>query len=305
MSFDLRTCYLENYKTYKLNFINWLQDISQLVKLKLSLMVVFSSLAAYLVFSGSTWNTFEFVCLLIGGLFITFSSNVINQVLERDYDKLMTRTRLRPLADNRMTNSSAVLIAGLLSVFGSLALACISPLCASLGMISLVLYAFVYTPLKRYSTIAIPVGAIPGALPALVAGVAAQGELSFEAMCLFGVQYFWQFPHFWAIAWLGHQDYKNAGFKLIKDIQGQPDALYGLYAFFYCILSIVLVTPLLLSGYLHGWIFILLTISMLVYGLFSFQLYLKNNRTAARNLMFASILYLPLVLVLFIFNTLN
>jgi protoheme IX farnesyltransferase len=289
-------------KTYKLGLGALVFDIGQLVKFKLSLMVVFSSLACYLVFAGENFNSFHFFLLLSGGLFITFSANAINQVLERDYDKLMVRTRLRPLADNRMSVSVALLIAGIFSILGAISLALISPLCATLGMISLVLYAFVYTPLKRYSTLAIPVGAIPGALPALVAGVAAQQTISLEGFCLFGIQYLWQFPHFWAIAWLGHQDYKQAGFKLIRDEDGMPDRSYGLYSAFYALAGILLILPLFVSHYLSPYLFFTITLVMIVYAYFSYLLYKKNDRQSARMLMFCSIIYLPVILSLFILN---
>ena len=126
-------------------------------------MVVFSSLAGYIIFAREQFDWLNFILLGLGGMFITFSANAINQVLERDFDKLMIRTMNRPLADGRMTISFAVLLAGLFATFGALFLFVINSLAATLGMLSLVLYAFVYTPLKRYSTLAVPVGAIPGA----------------------------------------------------------------------------------------------------------------------------------------------
>lgn len=289
-------------KTYKLGIGALIFDIGQLVKFKLSLMVVFSSLACYLVFARENFNNFHFILLLCGGLFITFSANAINQVLERDYDRLMVRTRMRPLADSRMSVSVALLIAGIFSVIGAISLALISPLCATLGMISLVLYAFVYTPLKRYSTLAIPVGAIPGALPALVAGVAAQQTITLESFCLFGIQYLWQFPHFWSIAWLGHEDYKQAGFKLIRDVDGRPDRSYGLYSLFYALCGIPMILPLVFSHYLSPVMFISLSAGMVIYAYFSYLFYRNNDRSSAKMLMFCSIIYLPVILSIFILN---
>jgi len=265
-------------------------------------MVVFSSLAGYIIFAREQFDWLNFILLGLGGMFITFSANAINQVLERDFDKLMIRTMNRPLADGRMTISFAVLLAGLFATFGALFLFVINSLAATLGMLSLVLYAFVYTPLKRYSTLAVPVGAIPGALPALIAGVAAQNGLTNEALCLFGIQYLWQFPHFWSIAWLGHKDYTQAGFKLIKDNNGSPDPAFGLYSAFYALLSILFLLPALYNSTLSISYFLILVITIFIYSFFGFQLFKKNDRNSARQLMFVSIIYLPVVLIVFILN---
>jgi protoheme IX farnesyltransferase len=277
-------------------------DLGLLVKFKLSLMVVFSSLAGYIIFAREQFDWLNFILLGLGGMFITFSANAINQVLERDFDKLMIRTMNRPLADGRMTISFAVLLAGLFATSGALFLFVINSLAATLGMLSLVLYAFVYTPLKRYSTLAVPVGAIPGALPALIAGVAAQNGLTNEALCLFGIQYLWQFPHFWSIAWLGHKDYTQAGFKLIKDNNGSPDPAFGLYSAFYALLSILFLLPALYNSTLSISYFLILVITIFIYSFFGFQLFKKNDRNSARQLMFVSIIYLPVVLIVFILN---
>jgi len=293
---------VSNSKTYQLAFIDVAKDIGQLVKFKLSLMVVFSSVISYVILAGSQFEMLGFILLLCGGLFITFSANAINQVLEKDFDRMMQRTRLRPLADQRMSSSTAVLIAGIFTVLGSISLAMISPLCATLGMGSLILYAFIYTPLKRYSTLAIPVGAIPGALPVLVAGVAAQGTITLESLSLFGIQYLWQFPHFWAIAWLGHEDYKSAGFKLIKDIDGAPDPRYGFYSSQYSLLSIAVLIPLIMQHYFNPFILIALILCILIYSWYGIRLFQKNDRQTARALMFCSIIYLPVVLILMLIN---
>ncbi|MBK9960572.1 MAG: protoheme IX farnesyltransferase [Saprospiraceae bacterium] len=293
---------MRSVQTYTLHLKHIVADVGLLVKFKLSLMVVFSSLASYIIFAREQFSWLNFALLCLGGMFITFSANAINQVLERDFDKLMVRTMFRPLADGRMSVSFAILLAGLFATFGALALSAINPMAATLGMFSLVLYAFVYTPLKRYSTLAVPVGAIPGALPTLIAGVAAQNGLTNEALCLFGIQYLWQFPHFWSIAWLGHQDYTQAGFKLIKDNNGSPDPAFGLYSAFYAILSILFLLPSLYNSSLNILFFLVLTITILVYAFFGFNLYKRNDRTSARQLMFCSIIYLPVVLFVFILN---
>lgn len=265
-------------------------------------MVIFSSAATYWIFAGSQFNTLVFYLLIGGGLLITFAANALNQAIERDFDKLMERTANRPLASGRMSLSTAVLLAGLCLVLGIALLVAISPLCATLGMLSLVLYAFIYTPIKRFSTLAVPIGAIPGALPTLIAAVAAQQTITIEALCFFGIQYLWQFPHFWAIAFLGHKDYIQAGFKLIKDIDGQPDPRFGIYSAVYSLLGILFLIPLLTTLALHPVIFGMLILIMLLFAYYGWNLYKINDRFAARKLMFFSIIYLPVIFILFIIN---
>ncbi|HRI00285.1 MAG TPA: protoheme IX farnesyltransferase [Saprospiraceae bacterium] len=288
-----------NSKVHTKNY-NLIHDLGLLVKFKLSLMVVLCSLLVYIIAAAGRWDWLIFSLLFVGGMFVTFGANILNEVLERDYDKLMTRTMARPLADGRMSVSAAVLLSGLFCVLGIVALSAIHPLAATLGMLSFILYAFVYTPLKRFSTLAIPVGAIPGALPALIASVAAQGHLSLESLNLFAIQYLWQFPHFWAIAWLGHSDYTKAGFKLIKDIDGAPDPKFGLYASIYSLSTLLIFIPTALV-FNYSILTIIGVVSLvLVYALFGLKLYKNNDRISARNLMFFSFVYLPLVLFFFV-----
>lgn len=265
-------------------------------------MVVFSSLISYFILCGGIVNWTIFSLLTIGGLSITFAANALNQALERDYDKLMERTALRPVADGRMNLSMAVLISGIFCCIGVISLAMINPSSAVFGMLSFIIYAFVYTPLKRYSTLAIPVGAIPGALPVLIAGFAAQGTVTIESFSLFGIQYLWQFPHFWAIAWLAHNDYTRAGFKLIKHNDGRPDPSYGLYSMCYAVLGIIFILPFMYKGDMSVIIFSFLVISMLIYAWFGWKLYKENDRNSAKRLMFCSIIYLPVVLCLLLIN---
>ncbi len=293
---------MHKVKTSAIQPISLVKDIGLLVKFKLSLMVVFSSVATYIIFAGNRFDSFVLFLLSSGGLLITFASNTLNQALERDYDKLMERTANRPLASGRMTLSFAILLAGIFTVVGSILLVLISPMCATLGMISLVLYSFIYTPVKRYSTLAVPVGAIPGALPTLIAAVAAQQTITLEAMCFFAIQYLWQFPHFWSIAFLGHKDYVRAGFKLIKDINGNPDARFGLYSSIYALTGIFFLIPLYNILHISMPIMVLLVSSMFLFAYFGINLYKNNNRQAAKALMFCSIIYLPILFVLFIMN---
>lgn len=179
-------------------------DFAQLVKFRLTLTVVFSSLMAYWIAlpldRSYGYRLFSF---LLGGFLITAAANVLNQVLEKNHDALMSRTLNRPLPSGRMNDSDAILIAGIMSVLGLILLATLNLWSSLLGAVSLLIYAFIYTPLKRISSFAVFVGAIPGALPVLIGTIAAQGYLSTLGLCLFAIQFFWQFPHFWAISWLG------------------------------------------------------------------------------------------------------
>ncbi|MDX1409767.1 MAG: protoheme IX farnesyltransferase, partial [Saprospiraceae bacterium] len=175
----------------------WVADVGILVKFRLTLLVVFSSVMAFAVAAGTITQWFPMLILAIGGFLVAGASNAINQILERDYDKLMERTAIRPVASGRMQVSEAIAIAGLMLLFGIVALALFNPLTAFLGTLSFIIYAFIYTPLKRYSTSAVAVGAIPGAMPALIGCVAFEGTVSWLALVLFGLQFLWQFPHFW------------------------------------------------------------------------------------------------------------
>jgi heme o synthase len=263
-----------------------LEDFKQLVKLRLSLTVVFSSVMAYLIAAPGTSSVLAIVVL----------ANILNEVLEKDYDRLMKRTADRPLAAGRMKTSDAVLMAGLMTLFGITALAFFNPWTAFFGMLALVSYAFLYTPLKRVSPIAVVVGAIPGALPTLIGAAAAEGYISTLGFTLFGIQFFWQFPHFWSIAWLGREDYEKAGYKLLPGPEGQKEKHTGLQAFLYALFLIPLSFLLVQQGF-ASWTAggVILALS-LVYASLGWGLFQQNNRSAALRLMFYSFIYIPFVL---------
>ena len=281
-------------------------DFTQLVKLRLTLTVVFSALMAYwIALPVDRSLTYKLFSIFIGGFLITGAANALNQALEKGYDAKMSRTVNRPLPAGRMDESTAVLIAGVMSVFGLIILANLSLWSALLGAISLLLYAFVYTPLKRVSSVAVFVGAIPGALPVLIGTVSAQGELTTLGLCLFAIQFFWQFPHFWAISWLGHQDYIKAGFKITPSLGEMPTNTTGFQAFIY---SLFLVPVYLLSQYfkISGYFsLILFMLFSFVYIVLSFRLYSSNNKKAALTLLFFSFFYIPVVLGVFLMDKLN
>lgn len=274
-----------------------LQDYVQLVKLRLALTVVFSSVMAYLIgLSGSIeWQSL--LILAAGGFLVTGAANTLNQVLERDYDALMTRTAERPLAAGRMSVSEAVLAAGLMSLAGITLLAFFNPWTAFLGTLALVLYAFVYTPVKRISPVAVTVGALPGALPTLIGVVAAQGSITSLGLSLFFIQFLWQFPHFWSIGWLGFGDYKKAGYRLMPTRNGQPDPSVGWQSVLY---AVFLVPVVMVPYYVEQTgLFSLITLVLLslVYAVFGWNFYKQQTRKSALLLMFYSIAYIPLALV--------
>lgn len=259
------------------------------------MMVVFSAGMGYILGSGVTIVWSEFLLLCLGGFLLTGASNALNQVIEKDFDKLMPRTENRPLATGRMSVSEGVLIAGVLSVSGLLILATFNPIVTLLGAVSLLSYAFVYTPLKRVSPIAVIVGAFPGAFPPMIGWVAATGYLGLEALILFGIQFMWQFPHFWAIAWVSFEDYKKGGFNLLPSQKRDKSSALQ------CVIYSLILIPTSLLLYFMGITglvsAIIVGITGLLYLLASIHLYIKCDRKAALQLMFASFFYLPIVLI--------
>lgn len=266
------------------------------MKFKLSSLVVFSAGIGYvLAASATTFSWIELFVLCLGGFLVTGAANALNQVLESDVDKQMARTSNRPLATGRMTINEAVMSAGLMSLFGIGCLAYFNPLTALVGMISLISYAFIYTPMKKISPIAVLIGAFPGAFPPLIGWVAVTGTLDAEALVLFGIQFMWQFPHFWAIAWLRYEDYAKAGFYLLptrkKDKQSAFQSL--IYAGFLLPIGLM---PYFLG--MTGWISaIVLTLSSAYFTYCAWRLFKTLSREAARRLMFCSFFYLPIVLI--------
>jgi heme o synthase len=288
---------LQNTTNASRGLMQKIQDYKILFKFRLSMLVVFSSSIAFALASPSV-NWQDLSILTLSSCLITWAASALNQVLEKDFDKMMPRTANRPLATGRMESSEAVLAAGLMSVLGILLLAYFNPLTTVLGSLSLISYAFVYTPLKRVSPAAVWVGAIPGALPMAIGWVAATNQFGAEALFLFSIQFFWQFPHFWAIAWLAHLDYKKAGFQLLpttgSDGRNKSTALQCiLYAA--CLIPISFL-PLYLS-IANVWAVAIMLILAVIYTLYAVNLYFKTDNIAAKKLMFSSFFYLPIVLI--------
>jgi protoheme IX farnesyltransferase len=275
-----------------------LSDYAQLVKLKLSITVVFTSILGLLIVSNDSINWISVGILFIGGFLITGSANAINQVLEKDYDVLMKRTANRPVASGRMSVSEAVLFAGIACCIGTAILATFNPMTAVLGMVSFILYSFVYTPLKRYSPIAVSVGAIPGALPVLIGCTAVEGTMSWMALGLFFIQFLWQFPHFWSIGFLGYEDYKLAGFKFIPaDEDGIIDRSIGLNGVFYTVLTFPILFGMFRMELLSLTGFCICLTATLIYLYLGLQFDKKFDRPTALRLMFFSFFYMPIILL--------
>ncbi|MEZ4909911.1 MAG: heme o synthase [Saprospiraceae bacterium] len=274
-----------------------LLDYGLLIKIRLTSVVVLSSALGYLIAAGSSANLRSFILIILGGFFVTSAANALNQVFEKDFDSLMLRTSNRPLAAGRMRTAEAVLFAGLSCLAGILILATFNPITAILGMVSLVLYAFVYTPMKRYSTMAVAIGAIPGALPVLIGFTAHEGTISAFGMGLFVLQFLWQFPHFWSIGYVSFDDYQRAGFKLLPVVNDQIDRNLGLSSMFYSVLTIPVIGLLFLYGLVHIYSAIFCIVLSVIYIFLAFEFHRKFDRKSALMLMFYSFVYLPLLLL--------
>jgi heme o synthase len=270
------------------------KDYFQLIKFTLSFMVVFSTVISYLLAPNIRFDLVQVLLLFAGGMLITGAANGINQVLEKDTDAMMKRTATRPIASGRMSVNEAWVFIGLSTALGAYILYTFSIEAVLVSLLSLFLYGFVYTPLKKVNSIAVLVGALPGALPCLIGWVAATGEFTAGGWILFGIQFLWQFPHFWAIAWVAHKDYSAAGFKLLPSDKG-PTKFTALQTIMYSTLMIPFgLLPYMyhISGMVSMWIVLGCNLWM-VYV--SIQLYRKMDVASARKVMFSSYFYLLIV----------
>ena len=283
--------------TKSLSMKDKLKDYNQLIKFRLTFTVVLSSVFGYLIGYTGDLNWTELWALIIGGFSVVASSNGLNQMVEKNFDILMTRTENRPIAQNRMSMLEAgafCLITGIIGVYvlGTY----LNNYAAILGIASLISYAFLYTPLKRVSSIAVFVGAFPGAIPPLLGWVAATGEFSAIAGILFLIQFIWQFPHFWAIAWILDEDYSKAGYQLLPFKGGKTKSTAVVI-----IISTLLLVPLSVVPYVIGMSGLLsvvvLGLSSIAFTYLAIKLYKTLSLKDAKTLMFASIIYNPLVLI--------
>ncbi len=273
-----------------------IKDFLALGKFRLSLLVVYSAVFGYLI-GASSVNYFTLFILALGGLLITMGANAFNQIIEQEYDKVMKRTCDRPLPAGKIRTGQALVFASFITLLGiHLLSAFISPVVGTIGLISVVMYVIVYTPLKRVSPLAVWVGTIPGALPLLIGWYSAVGAFSLGGWLLFLVQVLWQLSHFWTIAWLANDDYKKAGFYMLP-LKGDKT-----YANAYIIAISVLpllILPFLFKafGFISTWGAVgmfLLTIPM---AFFAYRIVLDKSDKNIKKLMFSSFLYLPLVFI--------
>nr|AOE10015.1 heme O synthase, protoheme IX farnesyltransferase COX10-CtaB [uncultured bacterium] len=295
---DMNTAVLSDKKTAMKTIVS---DLKQLTKVGLSLSVVFSSVAGYLL-AAETINYFTLFLLALGGFFMVAASNAFNQIIEKDTDAIMKRTQNRPLPTGRMSINAALTIAILFTVLGISILYSINPKSALFGAISIFLYTCVYTPLKSVTPLTVFVGAIPGAIPFMLGWVAATNNFGVEAGFLFIIQFFWQFPHFWAIGWLQFEEYKKAGFNMLPMGTKDKGAIKQII-FYTVIMILVSVAPVLkVSGafYIHpitAVVVALLGVLMLYYGL---KLYKSQENVDARKLMLSSVLYITVVQIIYV-----
>jgi protoheme IX farnesyltransferase len=280
------------------NIAGKVKDYMMLIKFSLSFMVVFSAVISYLLAPKVVeFDWLHIILLFIGGLLVTGSANGVNQIVEKDTDAMMARTAKRPVAAGRMQPAEAwtfviIAIAAGLFILGYY----FNWLSAGLALFSWFVYAYMYTPLKKVSAISVLLGAVPGALPCLIGWAAGQDELSAGGWVLFAIQFFWQFPHFWAIAWIAHKDYSNAGFKLMPSVEG-PTKYSAIQSIIYSLVLIpVGMLPYLvgMSGMMSFYIVLAANLVMLWQ---SIRLYREMEKKAARRVMFGSYIYLPVVLL--------
>jgi protoheme IX farnesyltransferase len=275
------------------------KDYFQLMKFTLSFLVVFSTVISFLIAPNEQYYTrpkiISVLLLFVGGLLITGSANTINQILEKNTDAMMKRTASRPVASGRMSAEEATvfaIITGALGVF--IMWYWFNMQSALVSLFCLFLYGFIYTPLKKVNSVAVLVGALPGALPCLIGWVAATDSFDIGGWILFGIQFFWQFPHFWAIAWVAHKDYSAAGFKLLPSDKG-PTKFTAIQTIMYSVMMVPIgILPHFynITGVVSMWIVTGCNLWM-VYC--SIILYKKMDIPSARKVMFSSYFYLMIV----------
>jgi len=271
-------------------------NYAQLMKFTLSFTVVFTCVICYMLAPKVMTYDWPMILLLtFAGLCITGSANAINQAVEKDTDALMKRTANRPVASGRMSQQTAYTFATITGILGiAIMWKYFNFSSALLSAFSLFLYAFIYTPLKKINSIAVLVGAFPGALPCLIGYVAGNDGFAYAGLALFLIQFLWQFPHFWAIAWVSHSDYSRVGFKLLPAKEG-PTRFTALQSIMYAVLMIpVGFIPyyLNLTGQISMWVLLVANIFMVVQCV---RLYQNMGVPAARRVMFSSYIYLPIV----------
>ncbi len=281
-----------------------IQDYIQLTKFRLSSLVVFSAAMGYIIAMGRDFNWLSLFILSLGGFLVTGASNTFNQIIEKDLDKLMVRTANRPIPTNRMTTLEALIAGIAMGVSGVTILwVFLNPLCGILSFISLLLYVLAYTPAKKITPFSVLIGALPGAFPPLLGWVAGRNEIGMEALILYAIQFIWQFPHFWAIAWVLHDDYERAGFKMLPSGHGRTKG-----SAFQTLVYTICLIPMGMFPVVFGFTNIIASLLMVITGgVFTYQalqLYRNCDLKSAQRLMFGSFFYLPVVQIIWMINKL-
>ena len=280
-----------------------ISDFKEITKMRLSLSVVFSSLAGYLL-GVETIDFKVLVLLALGGYFMVGASNAFNQIIEKDLDALMDRTKNRPIPAERMSVNTAFVIATIFTLLGIIILYTINKQTAMFGAISIFLYTCVYTPLKTKTPISVFVGAIPGAIPFMLGWVAATNDFGIEPGTLFALQFFWQFPHFWAIGWFLFEDYKKGGFFMLPT--GKQDRGTAVQIIMYSIWTLIVsIIPVFgFTGKLELSIFAAVIVFILGLGMlhYAVRLFKVMTEKAARQLMLASVSYITLVQIVYVID---
>lgn len=293
----------------------FISDFKKLVKVRLTSSVVFSASIAFLIGSKQQGDIhwMNWVVLTVGGFLVTGSANGFNEIIEHKLDKLMKRTSDRPLPAGRMTTGQALVISLLLGIIGTYTLVTLNFMAGLLSVFSIILYAFMYTPLKQKSPIAVFVGAFPGALPPLIGYYAAfsQDDLARYSQInepviviipfvLFFIQFMWQFPHFWSIAWVLDEDYKRAGFRLLPT--GKQDKISALMVF---LSTLIMIPTVMLPFYFGfgGWIVTIISVlGAALFSWYGWQFYRTRDIASAKKVMFTSFFYLPVIQLVLLFD---
>jgi protoheme IX farnesyltransferase len=283
--------------------VDLISDFKEITKMRLAVSVVFSSVAGY--FLGAEVIDFvELLLLAVGGYMMVGASNAFNQVIEKDLDVLMDRTKNRPIPSGRMSVKKALFIAFTFTILGLVVLYIINPVTAMFGAISIFLYVSVYTPLKTKTPLSVFVGAFPGAIPFMLGWVAATNDFSIESGTLFMIQFFWQFPHFWALGWWLYNDYKRGGFFMLPT--GKRDRgtaiqiiLYTIWTIAVSLIPVFGVTGRLYLTPVSGILILILGLGMLYYA---YKLYKNRDEISAKKLMFASVSYITLLQIIYVLD---
>lgn len=295
----------------------FISDFSKLIKFRLTFLVVFSASVTFLIGSKiqidrgitESINWGNWLILIVGGFLVTGAANCFNEIIEKDLDKLMNRTKDRPMPAGRMTTGQGLVLGLIMGILGTWLLGKLNLETGLISVFSILLYAFAYTPLKQKSPIAVFVGAIPGALPPLIGYIAAiggQSEIGYVpvdyqiAVILFLIQFVWQFPHFWAIAWVLDEDYSKAGFRLLPT--KKRDKTSAIFTFVSTVILIpvsLLPTFLGFGGYYIAGVSI---IAGLLFAWYAYQLVVKMDMASAKKVMFCSFFYIPLVQLVLLFD---